>query len=60
MLEYPAPTTRKEKLEMANQIKNKLLNRFKESILAIGVYGSIGHGTDGPYSDIEMHVVTDN
>jgi kanamycin nucleotidyltransferase len=45
---------------MANEIKNKLLVHYKESILAVGVYGSIGQGTDGPFSDIEMHVITDN
>jgi kanamycin nucleotidyltransferase len=60
MLEYPVPTTREEKLEIVNIIKNRLLNRFNDSILAIGVYGSLGKGTDGPYSDIEMHVITDN
>lgn len=60
MLEYPIPTTREEKLEIANEIKNRLLARFKKSILAIGIYGSIGQGTEGPYSDIEIHVITDN
>jgi kanamycin nucleotidyltransferase len=46
MLGYPAATTREEKLEMTNEIKNRLLVHYKESILAVGVYGSIGQGTD--------------
>lgn len=60
MLQFPYPTTREEKLRIANEIKTRLLNRFKESILAIGIYGSTGKGTAGPYSDLEMHVITDN
>lgn len=60
MLKYPAATTREEKLTIANEIKTRLLARFKQSILAIGIYGSVGQGTEGPYSDIEMYVITDN
>ncbi len=58
MLTYPAPTTRSEKLEMIAVVKDRLLAAHGEHILAIGVYGSIALKTDGPYSDIEMHVVT--
>ncbi|QHJ69969.1 kanamycin nucleotidyltransferase C-terminal domain-containing protein [Planococcus halotolerans] len=58
MLTYPAPTTRKEKFEMINTLKDRLLAAHGDDILAIGVYGSIALETDGPYSDIEMHVIT--
>lgn len=58
MLTYPAPTTRKEKLEMISILKDRLLAARGEDMLAIGVYGSIALGTEGPYSDIEMHVIT--
>jgi kanamycin nucleotidyltransferase len=30
---------------------------YDENLLAIGIYGSLARGTDGPYSDIEMHVI---
>jgi len=58
MLSYPASTSRDEKLEIINLIKNKLLSIYKADIIAIGVYGSLALGNDGPFSDIEMHVVT--
>ncbi|WP_033542058.1 kanamycin nucleotidyltransferase C-terminal domain-containing protein [Planococcus sp. CAU13] len=58
MLPYPAPTTRKEKFEMIDTLKERLLAARGDDILAIGVYGSIALGTAGPYSDIEMHVIT--
>ncbi|WP_372868957.1 kanamycin nucleotidyltransferase C-terminal domain-containing protein [Planomicrobium okeanokoites] len=58
MLTYPAPTTGKEKFEMINILKDRLLALHDDAILAIGVYGSIALETDGPYSDIEMHVIT--
>src|SRR5690606_32821659 len=39
-------------------IKGRLLTTHGDEILAIGVYGSVALGTEGPYSDIEMHVIT--
>ncbi|AQU79327.1 MULTISPECIES: kanamycin nucleotidyltransferase C-terminal domain-containing protein [Planococcus] len=58
MLTYPVSTTRSEKLEMIAVLKDRLLAAYGEQLLAIGVYGSIALETEGPYSDIEMHVVT--
>lgn len=58
MLPFPASTTREEKLELIDKIKNRLLHKHGDNILAIGVYGSIALESDGPYSDIEIHVVT--
>lgn len=58
MLAYPVATTREEKLEMIHTIKEHLLTEHGESILAIGAYGSIAMEMDGPFSDIELHVVT--
>ncbi|PLR79244.1 KNTase domain-containing protein [Bacillus sp. V3-13] len=60
MLPYPAYTSREEKIEMISSIKERLLSKYGEDILAIGVYGSIGQEKDGPYSDIEMHVITED
>lgn len=60
MLPYPSATTREEKFHMIGEIKRKLLEKYGEKILAIGVYGSIGQEKDGPFSDIEMHVVLED
>ncbi|MDJ0333548.1 kanamycin nucleotidyltransferase C-terminal domain-containing protein [Planococcus sp. S3-L1] len=59
MLAYPVSTTRKEKLEMIHIIKERLLSAHGDAILAIGAYGSIALETDGPFSDIELHVITE-
>lgn len=58
MLLFPVATTREEKLVIIDIIKQKLLRAHSDRILAIGVYGSIGQGTEGSFSDIEMHIVT--
>lgn len=59
MLNYPVATTRAEKLEMIEVLKSRLLSVFGDQILAIGIYGSIALERDEPYSDIEMHVLTE-
>lgn len=58
MLAYPSATSRQEKLDFAKEVATRLQEKFGDTILAIGIYGSLAQGTDGPYSDIEMHVVT--
>ncbi|MCD8510189.1 MAG: KNTase domain-containing protein [Bacillus sp. (in: Bacteria)] len=60
MLAYPAATSRQEKLDLAKEIVTRLQEKFGDTILAIGIYGSLAQGTDGPFSDLEMHVVTKN
>ncbi|WP_224771463.1 hypothetical protein [Metabacillus idriensis] len=60
MLSFPAKTTREQKMNMIELIKEKLLNTYEQKIVAIGAYGSVGLETDRPYSDIELHIVTDN
>lgn len=58
MLPYPASTSRTEKMDFIDNIKKLLLNEYGEHIEAIGVYGSIAQEKDGPYSDIELHVIS--
>ena len=60
MLPYPAPTTREEKMKLVAQIKDRLLQLHGDAILAIGLYGSLAQGIDGPYSDIELRVITED
>ncbi|ANS73345.1 KNTase domain-containing protein [Paenibacillus yonginensis] len=58
MLPYPAATDRTEKIKLIQEVKEKLLSRYGEQILAIGLYGSVALEQEGPYSDIELRVVT--
>jgi kanamycin nucleotidyltransferase len=58
MLAYPSPTTREEKMNMIRTVTDRLMERYGEDILAVGVYGSTAYQKEGRYSDIEMHVVT--
>lgn len=57
-LSVPTPTTREEKMTIINKISDRLLKPYPDKVLSIGVYGSNGHRVDGPYSDIEIHVIT--
>lgn len=59
-LTYPSSSTREEKLKHAHMIKELMLNRYDTAVIAIGLYGSLGAGTELPYSDIEMHVIVDD
>lgn len=58
MLPYPAATSREDKWNFIHQVKEEVLERDGGSILAIGVYGSLGRETDGPYSDMEIRILT--
>ena len=57
MISGPQPATHPERLERAQAIAAKLMQKYRGRILALGLYGSMARGTDGPYSDIEMHCV---
>ena len=53
----PKPMDRSRRLELARQIADQIQDHYRDDALAIGVYGSLARGTDGPYSDIEIHCV---
>ncbi|MCZ8524052.1 MULTISPECIES: ANT(4')-I family aminoglycoside nucleotidyltransferase [Paenibacillus] len=53
----PATISRTERLQICHEIASRLHEVYGEKILAIGVYGSVARGTDGPFSDIEMFCV---
>ena len=48
---------RSRRLALAGEIAAQVQHHYRDRILAVGVYGSLARGTDGPYSDIEMHCV---
>lgn len=53
----PRPMDRARRLDLAREIAAQIRQHYGDYILALGVYGSVARGTDGPYSDIEMHCV---
>jgi kanamycin nucleotidyltransferase len=53
----PQPVEPQVRRERAAQIAQSFRIYYRDQVLAIGYYGSIARGTDGPYSDIEMHCV---
>jgi kanamycin nucleotidyltransferase len=53
----PKPLDRARRLELAHQIAARVQHHYGDHVLAVGIYGSLARGTDGPYSDIEMHCV---
>jgi kanamycin nucleotidyltransferase len=53
----PQPMNHEDRLKLAKEIASRFQGHFAESMLAIGVYGSLARGTDTAYSDIEMYCV---
>jgi kanamycin nucleotidyltransferase len=53
----PQPFSQAERRKHLQKITDQLRRHFGEDLLALGVYGSTGRGTDGPFSDIEIHTV---
>ena len=57
MFTGPEAYTHTERMARAEAIAARFQAHYEEHLLAIGIYGSLGRGADGPYSDIEMHVI---
>jgi kanamycin nucleotidyltransferase len=53
----PSEYTHDERMARAEYIASRFQAYYAENLVAIGIYGSLGRGLDGPYSDIEMHVI---
>ncbi|WP_334074664.1 MULTISPECIES: ANT(4')-I family aminoglycoside nucleotidyltransferase [Paenibacillus] len=53
----PFPMSRDSRLKIAEEIKERILETHGERVKAIGVYGSMGRGSDGSYSDLEIRCV---
>lgn len=47
----------RQRIILAEQIAEKIRMYYQEHLLALGIYGSLARGTDGPYSDIEMFCI---
>lgn len=50
----PIAMSRDERLQLCDEILERLHKAYQQRVLAVGVYGSVARGTDGPYSDVEM------
>ncbi len=50
----PQPMTHHVRLALAHEIADRVRARYGDAVMAIGIYGSLARGDDGPYSDIEM------
>lgn len=59
MWQGPQAQARVERLKVIDRIVSGLHQRYGDSLLAIGLYGSMARGEDGPYSDIELFCVVD-
>lgn len=53
----PQPFEPEVRRARAAQIARAFRSHYGEAVIATGYYGSLARGTDGPYSDIEMHCV---
>jgi kanamycin nucleotidyltransferase len=50
----PRAMNHAERMEISRELADHAQARYGDRILAIGLYGSVARGTDGPFSDIEM------
>ncbi len=50
----PRARTHEERLMTAQRIYQRVMEIHGDDVLAVGLYGSMARGTDGPFSDVEM------
>lgn len=53
----PQPHSQAARRAILDEIVASLRRHFGPALRALGVYGSVARGTDGPYSDIEMFAI---
>src|SRR5512146_1679844 len=53
----PQAFTHDERMQRACDIARRIQRHYGDHTLAIGLYGSLARAADGPFSDIEMHVI---
>ena len=45
--------------EALEALREETLRHYGDSLITVGVFGSVGRGTPGPYSDIDVLLVAD-
>lgn len=53
----PQARTREERMATVQQLFERVTQLHGEDVLAIGLYGSMARGSDGPFSDVEVMAV---
>lgn len=56
----PQPFSHEIRITRAQDIAQRIQRHFGKRTLAIGLYGSLARQSDGPFSDIEMHVLIED
>jgi kanamycin nucleotidyltransferase len=54
----PAGVSHEQRLRVAKDLAARIVAKHGSAVAAIAIYGSASIGTDGPYSDLDMTVVT--
>jgi kanamycin nucleotidyltransferase len=57
MKKGPQPISSEQRRRTLQAIAQTLQDHYLDQLIALGVYGSTAQGTDGSFSDIEMHCV---
>jgi kanamycin nucleotidyltransferase len=50
--------THEERLQIARELAQKILDKHGDNVTAIAIYGSTAKGEDGPHSDLDLWVAT--
>lgn len=59
-LSHPPATSLEQKMSLVRTITDRLRAAFANQVVAVGLYGSLGRGEAGPYSDLELYLVLDS
>ena len=54
----PAGVSHEQRLRIARQLASRIVAHHGPAVAAIAIYGTTSIGADGPYSDLDMTVVT--
>jgi kanamycin nucleotidyltransferase len=57
MWDGPQPQSHGQRLQTVDRIVADLHRTYGDTLKAVALYGSLGHGTDGTYSDIDLWCV---
>lgn len=57
MIPEPQPWLSEQRRVYAERATEVLRAHLGDRLIAVGIYGSVARGTDGPFSDLEMHAI---
>lgn len=53
----PVAQTHDQKFAIAQEISDRLRHHYQSQVKAVGLFGSVARGADGPYSDVELFCI---